>query len=85
MLPQVLTQVKPVSDLGRMRQGPLDGISIAIGPITADDINVLMPNQPGKNGIRGAIRQQIEWLACFEVDQDGAVAISSPERKVIDP
>lgn len=48
LLPQVLTQVRSVSDLGHMRQRPFDGISRPIGPLTADDLNGLVPNQRGE-------------------------------------
>ena len=66
MLPQVLTQVKPISDLGRMRQCSLDRIRISTGPVSAHYFNFLVTLEPGENGISGAIRQQIEWPVGLE-------------------
>src|SRR5258708_17942310 len=65
--------------LGGMGQRSFDGIRIGAGAIPAHHVNFLVTLQPGQDGISRAIWQEIERAPCFQVDQDGSVAVSAPE------
>ena len=51
--------------------------------IAADVFKFGMCFEPGSQGLRLAVGQQIDDLMAFEVDQDRAVALPTPESEVI--
>lgn len=67
--------------LRRTTRGPLREASAAIA---AHHANAGIPLEPGGEGVRLAIGQQIKHMVPFEVDQDRAVATSAQEAPIVD-
>ena len=80
MLTQVLHQMVAVGDLGGMWEGAFRRICVGAGPVSADDFNFRVTLQPGQDGFRRAVRQEIERLTGLQIDQNGAVAVPPPQR-----
>src|SRR5712692_8561217 len=59
--------------------------SVSTRAIPADHVNFLVTFQPGEDGFSSAVRYQIERVPCFQVDQNGSVAVPAPDGKVINP
>src|SRR5262249_23116929 len=56
---------------------------ICPGPITANDFYSRMLAQPLRQRLSCAIRQQINWPVCFQINDYGAVGVAFPKREVI--
>jgi hypothetical protein len=52
--------------------------------VTADDLDPRAFGQPGRDRARLAIRQQVNWSAGLDVDQDGPIDTSLAHRALVD-
>ncbi len=77
MISQILDEVVAIGHLSRMRQDLAHGFCKAIGPIPADDLNLWMSGEPGRNRFGGPVCQEIEGSARFGIDEYCSIAISS--------
>src|SRR4051794_35487253 len=77
-------QVPAIGDLDCLRRARADAFSVSARAVAADDSNALavLP-QPGGQCLAGAIRQQVENSAAFEIADNGAVALAAPPSPVI--
>jgi hypothetical protein len=76
--------VPAVGDLRCPRRAHADAFRVSARAVAADDSNILavLP-QPGGQCLAGAIRQQVDNPAAFEIADDGAVALVTPPGPVI--
>lgn len=74
-----------VGDLQGVRGGFLDGAGVGGGPVAADDLDAGVGGEPGREGLGGAVGQDIDGTAGFDVDQEGAVSATAAEGELIDP
>jgi hypothetical protein len=75
---QILQHMKAIDNLYGSRRAPARTFGIRAGPIAGNDLDGQVPSQPGRESICGAIRQQIDDLVCFEIDQDGSEGVPLP-------
>ncbi len=77
--------MEAIGDLYCVRCPHSNRIGIQSTTIPADQHDVDVDPQPlcGRGG--GALRQQINRVMSFEIDEDGAVAVSPPPRPFVDP
>src|SRR5579875_774926 len=68
-----------------MRQRPLDSIRIGTSSVSTDHLNFLMMLQPGQDRVSRAVRQEVEWLASLEIDEDRAIAVPTLDGEIINP
>lgn len=83
-LAQIHPEVKPVSDLHRVRGALPGSFAIAAGPIPADDLDLGMLPQPGCETVAIAVVEHLDRAVGGHVDEHGAVVAASPEREVVD-
>ncbi len=81
---QILKQMKAVSNLDCVRRSAGCTVGILNRPVTANDLNTRMALKPGSQAVRGTVRQQVDWLMLFQVNQDCAKHLAFAQRKVID-
>jgi hypothetical protein len=58
--PGILQEMPAVSDLDCIGQGPRDGLAISAVPVPGDDLDLGIAAQPGLDGRRSAVREQVE-------------------------
>src|SRR6266536_6628453 len=80
---KVLGQVEAIGHLGGLRR-PLGG-ALSKRPIavTADDFNLGVRLEPGREGLGLLIRQQVNRLVAFQVDNDRRIAAALAEGKLV--
>src|SRR5437899_1266148 len=69
-----------IGDLSGMRQDLAHGIGKGTGPIPADDLNFWMHGEPGLDRFSAAVGQEIDGLACLDVNQNRSILVSPPHR-----
>src|SRR5262249_3344022 len=72
---------RPLKPLRGALVGALD---VLIAPVPADDLDPGMGLQPGGEGVRRALRQQVHRPAALQVAEDRAVALALLPGPVID-
>ena len=82
-LPQVPKQVPAVHDLGRARRAEAGAAGILGGPVPRDHADRVVLAEPCRQGLRRAIRQQVDDMVLLQVDQDGAVGLPFPARPIV--
>lgn len=81
---RVFHQMPTVGDLARLRARTRHGMTITGAPIASDNVDAGMARQPRLNGGRMTIRQEIDDATTLEVADDGAVALATLPREVVD-
>jgi hypothetical protein len=72
-LRQVLFDVPSVGNLDRLWSTASDAIGVGAGSITTDDLNFLVPAEPGGQGRCRPIWQQVDDPMLLQIDEDRAV------------
>ena len=83
MFAQILDEMVPIRDLGGMRQNLTHGIGKSTGPISADHLNFRVGGEPGLDRFGGAVRQEIEGVACRDVNQNRSILVSPTQGKIV--
>jgi hypothetical protein len=84
-LPQVFDQMKPIHDLGGMRGATANAVRIECTAIPTDDRNRWMLGEPLRHRVCRALRQEVQDLVIFQIDQDRAIALPASPGPLIDP
>ncbi|SEU47638.1 hypothetical protein SAMN05421811_13028 [Nonomuraea wenchangensis] len=84
-LTEVAPQVPPVGDLGGVRRAPGDAFGVGAGPVAADDLDPRVGAQPCGQGVGRPVGQHVHHGAGGDVDQDGAVGVTSPQGEIVHP
>lgn len=82
---QIHQQVPTVRDLDRPGRALARAFGISASPIATEDLDARMILQPGGERCGGSLRQYINHLMAFLVDQDGAVGATALTGPVIHP
>ena len=80
----VLDEVEAIGHLQGLRCPEPNPLGIGPRAIPRDDQHLGMPAQPGGEGLRRPIRQQVDDPLQIKVDEDRAVAASLAARPIID-
>lgn len=81
---EVVEQMPAIGDLLGFWNGFTDGTGVGTGPVPADDLRAGMFAQPGSEGGRVPVGQDIDHAGRFDVDQDGSVAPALAEGELVD-
>ncbi|GAA2374567.1 hypothetical protein GCM10010170_077730 [Dactylosporangium salmoneum] len=84
VLGEVVPEVPPVGDLDGVRSAAAGRFGVGASAVAADHLRARIRFQPGGERVRFAVWQHVDWGAGVQVDQDGAVAVATPEREVVD-
>jgi hypothetical protein len=74
-----------VGDLDRLRRGLPGAVGVGAGAVPADDLGSRVLPQPGGEGGRLPVGQQVHRLVGGHVDQHGAVGVAAAQREVVHP
>ena len=80
---EILQEMKTISDLLGVWRGLTCPFGIRATAIPTDDFDAGMCFQPGRKRRRLAIRQQIDHLSSFQIDQDRAVPPTALKGEVV--
>jgi hypothetical protein len=81
---EVLHEMKAIDDLHRVG-GPLaNAVRIEGAPIPTDHGDRGMLGQPGRDAGGRTVRQEVDDAMCRQINEDGAVPMSSPPGPLID-
>ena len=80
---EVLEELQAVSHVNGCGRATGRPVGIRRRPVAADDGHARMLLQPGGKAISGAVRQQINRLTAFQIDQDGTKHLALAQRKGI--
>jgi hypothetical protein len=83
-LAQVLPEVEAISHLNCIWCSGLHALGVGAGPVSADDFDAGMFDQPRGQGGSLAVREQVNGPMISHIDQDGAIGLGSPEGEIID-
>jgi hypothetical protein len=81
---QVVPQVPPAGDLDRVRRAGPGALGAGPGPVPADHPRARAGLQPGRQGRRLPVREQVHDLPGGHVDQDRPADLAAAQREVID-
>ena len=84
LLPKIFQYVEAISDLPRLWGTLAWRIGVEAGAIAVDDLKFRLLPEPGRRGRRGAIREQSDHLALFEIDNDGSIVEAFAPSPLID-
>src|SRR6516162_4064656 len=73
-----------VGDLEGLRRAGAGSLAVSRGAIAADDLNTRMVAEPFLDGGGFAVGQQVDDPSAFQIDDNGAIALSLAEGPVID-
>jgi hypothetical protein len=73
-----------VGDLGRLRSRTCHGTTITGAPVASDDFDARMARQPRFDGRWMTIWQKVDDTATLKVADDGAIALATLPREVVD-
>jgi len=79
----VLEHMPAICHLERSRCPVRGSASILGRAVTGDHVDTRMVPQPGRERLGRAIRQEIDWLMVFEVDEDRSIDPPFLQRKII--
>ena len=82
--PGILEQVEAVGDLLSIRSADGCATHVIAVPIPADDLNAQVGRQPVGQSLSFPIRQDIDRLMPFQIDQR-AIGLAAPEAEIIHP
>ena len=80
---RILHDVEPVSHLYSLRRSLAHAVRIRSRPITADDINAGMVDQPVCQRLGAAVGQEIDEVVALQVGEDGSIGPATSETPVI--
>ncbi len=80
---EVLYEMEAVRDLGCLGGAFASAFRVGAGAIPRDDLYPRMLPQPLRHGRRGAVRQQGDRLAAFQVHEDRPVDVAFAQRPII--
>ena len=81
---QVPQKVPAVCNLHGLRSRPACGFGVDPATVAANDFGPGMPPEPCSDGVRVAIREQINYLARLQIAQDRAIAMALAPSPVVD-
>jgi hypothetical protein len=84
-LAEVLDEMEPIDHLHGIGRAPANAIRIQVAPITADHRNRRMLGEPCRDAGGRAVRQQVDDTMCRQIDEDGAIAMTSPPGPLVYP
>ncbi len=84
-LGQVVPQMPPIGHLHRIRRSDPNTFGISAGPVPAHHLDTGMLKQPGRDGARGAVGEQIYRTTGGHVHHDRAIHMPAADREVVDP
>ncbi|CAM3196814.1 hypothetical protein DESA109040_02175 [Deinococcus saxicola] len=61
-----------------------DSLFVFQGTVSTDDFDVWVLLEPCGQRARTSVWQQVDWRSCFEIDDDRAIHVATPEREIID-
>ncbi len=73
-----------VGDLDRGRRAGAGALGECSGPVAADYLGTGMRAQPGRQGVRLPVREQVDGRAGIDIDQQRAVGVAAAEREVVE-
>ena len=74
----------PVRHLGGQRRALRSAFGVTPATVTADDLCARVGGQPGAEGLRGPLRENVHRTAGFDIDQHRAVDMPLAQREVVD-
>ena len=84
-LAEVLDEMEPIDHLHGIGRAPANAIRVQVAPITADHRNRRMLGEPCRDAGGRAVRQQVDDTMCRQIDEDGAIAMTSPPGPLVYP
>ena len=66
-----------------VRSAFFDRLRICAGSVSTHEVHLRMRFQPGNDGRRFAIRQQINRTVALQIHQDSAITLAFFQRKVV--
>jgi hypothetical protein len=82
---EVLQQMPSIGHLNSVRSGPACCFGVGAGTVAADYLYTWMSVQPSDDGICFPVRQKINHFTCFQITQNGSIAIPLAPRPIVDP
>ncbi|MCM2389472.1 hypothetical protein NBG84_14415 [Streptomyces sp. CWNU-1] len=83
-LRQVVQKVPCIGYLSGLRSAGLGPVAEGSGPVAADDPDLRVIPQPGREGTRGPVGQDIDRAAGCHVDEDRRVGASPSNGELVD-
>jgi hypothetical protein len=80
----IAQQMKPISDLDRLGSALADAVGKGAGPVAGDDLGTRMLFEPRCQRLSLTVGQQVDRASAFEIAEDRAVMLATPEGEVID-
>ena len=80
----VLEQVPAAGDMDRLRGAASPSLSIAAAAIARDDLDAGVLVKPCREGISGAVWQEIDDALLLKIDKDRAATVTAPPCPVVD-
>src|SRR5919201_5032900 len=75
--------MKAISDLSGLWRALCGAAGIVLGTVAGNDSDAWMVAQPRRDGLGGALRQEIHGPPAFEIDQDRPIDPPLAEGKII--
>ncbi|GGL93595.1 hypothetical protein GCM10010840_34450 [Deinococcus aerolatus] len=80
----VFQDVPTIQNLLSRRCTLADSLFVFQGTVSTDDFDVWVLLEPCGQRARTPVWQQVDWRPCFEIDDDRAIHVATPEREIID-
>jgi len=77
---EIFQQVPAVGNLQRMGRTITNRLRIGLGSVTGDNLDPWMVAQPLTHAFRGSVRQEVNDVSTFMINQDGSIPLSLPYR-----
>lgn len=84
-LGEVRPDVPPIRDMDRIGSADPPGLGVGSGTVPADHFDAGMTGEPAGHRRCRPVRQQVDGLACLDVDQDCAVVVSLAQGEIVHP
>src|SRR5579871_1895925 len=81
---EVLKQMEAIGHLDRFWCAPSCSLGIPATSVPTDDLWAPVLLQPGHQGFRLTVRQEIDDAVPLEVDHDRAITVTTTEGEVVD-
>ena len=81
---QIDQEVPAIGNLLRLWGTRRDPARVFGGAITGNNFNLGMPLEPGRQGIGGPIRTQINALLTLKINHNRAIAVAATKGEIID-
>lgn len=80
----VFQDVPTIHNLLSRRCALADSLLVFQGTVSTDDFDVWVLLKPRGQRVRRSVWQQVNRRSCFEIDDDRAIHVATPEREIID-